>query len=555
MRVGNALSPASAAKFSSLSDTLQEAAVALRKVVPLQASGAEGGGGGTDAPAPAAPVGGGAAAGWALPWSPAGGSEGPWISNIGDDGPLCEGDLSPSIPSVLMGNALSPGLGELPSLPIEVGGTTIPADSALAPTIQRLVCENATLREAFDDANKRLSRLEEEKLRFLDEGVFDLVNSVCGHTGGSATGGPDVWNSESAVTMSPQQLALSPNSALAARVRRSAEERRSVELSGENEELRRELARASELGEALEQQQQAAEDRMHSLEQEQAWLAERFRRVATGSMDPDEAGDPAISGIGLVRLRSDASAGSCGSAFGMLPPAAATDNAAELDVRQQLEDMNRTLRAELQDASRRQEELVSGQRSLQVANGEARERQLQLELQAEEQQQLLEGEAQERQRQLEQAKERQLQLEHEAQERQLQLEREAHERHCQFESAALERQRRLESAAEAERAQLRDRDRIISSLDVQTQDLERRLRDTEARARVLADENVRLQTALGSLPHGTAALEAVGQGGGAGEAAAEAEVLSGTSAHAAAGPGMEDGSRPPPLELDLDEAW
>jgi len=49
----------------------------------------------------------------------------------------------------------------------------------LVHTLEHLVQENVALKEAFLDANKRLSRLEDEKHRFFDEGIFDLVNSVC----------------------------------------------------------------------------------------------------------------------------------------------------------------------------------------------------------------------------------------------------------------------------------------------------------------------------------------------------------------------------------------
>lgn len=51
--------------------------------------------------------------------------------------------------------------------------------SSLVHTLERLVQENESLKAAFLDANKRLSRLEDEKHRFFDEGIFDLVNSVC----------------------------------------------------------------------------------------------------------------------------------------------------------------------------------------------------------------------------------------------------------------------------------------------------------------------------------------------------------------------------------------
>ena len=57
-------------------------------------------------------------------------------------------------------------------------------------------------------------------------------------------------------------------------------------LSGENAELRRELLRASELGEALESQQRAAEERMHKLEEERAWLTQRLAQCEAAAPRP-----------------------------------------------------------------------------------------------------------------------------------------------------------------------------------------------------------------------------------------------------------------------------
>jgi len=145
-------------------------------------------------------------------------------------------------------------------------------------------------------------------LHFIDEGVFDLVNSVCGQSVGGQNGGlrlngrtvvrqllPDADPCEALATMSPvpatpavamSPLLLSPESAVASRTRRLEEERRSAELSGENEQLRRELARSSEVGEALQQQHQVAEDRMFALEHERVWLTERLGRMEPGEV-PD----------------------------------------------------------------------------------------------------------------------------------------------------------------------------------------------------------------------------------------------------------------------------
>lgn len=48
-----------------------------------------------------------------------------------------------------------------------------------APAIDQLVRENETLKEAVLEANRRLTRLEDERWLFFNEGIFDLVNSVC----------------------------------------------------------------------------------------------------------------------------------------------------------------------------------------------------------------------------------------------------------------------------------------------------------------------------------------------------------------------------------------
>lgn len=151
--------------------------------------------------------------------------------------------------------------------------------------LKKLVAENTALREAWNDANKRISRLEDEKMRFFDEGIYDLVNAVCGQKPGEPLRRrtfEQLQSSPTSLQSPPPATMLSPTSLQSARSRRQEAEKRSAELCGENEELRRELARASEVGEALERQQQQAEDRMHALEQERAWLAERLMRLGAG---------------------------------------------------------------------------------------------------------------------------------------------------------------------------------------------------------------------------------------------------------------------------------
>jgi len=52
----------------------------------------------------------------------------------------------------------------------------------------RLTRENEALRGALGQAVRRLSELEGEQERFLAEGVFDLVNSICGSAAGAPAG-------------------------------------------------------------------------------------------------------------------------------------------------------------------------------------------------------------------------------------------------------------------------------------------------------------------------------------------------------------------------------
>ncbi|CAE8719399.1 unnamed protein product, partial [Polarella glacialis] len=193
-----------------------------------------------------------------------------------------------------------------------VGGA---GSSTADERMRQLILENQALREAFSDTQKRLMRLEDEKREFQDEGIYDVVNSICGKTSGTgrqptvndlnqvndlselSSNGAAAKGDTGAITymMSgsndlaacepcpresctpPGSCALSPESAAIAHSRRQEEERRSDQLNLENEELRRELARASEVGEALEQQRQSAEDRMHALLQEHDQLVERLQ--------------------------------------------------------------------------------------------------------------------------------------------------------------------------------------------------------------------------------------------------------------------------------------
>ncbi|CAE7248829.1 unnamed protein product [Symbiodinium natans] len=183
--------------------------------------------------------------------------------------------------------------------------------------MRQLVLENQALREAFGDTQKRLMELEDERQCFLDEGVYDVVNSICGQTGLSPRAGltglmGDVDNSAAktngdgaAITFhigstdpstdllalagspsvlagSPAALPLSPLSLAQMVARRSEQDLRSAELSGENEKLRRELERTTKILEVLEQQRHVAEDKMLALEQEHAVLVRRLAEMQTG---------------------------------------------------------------------------------------------------------------------------------------------------------------------------------------------------------------------------------------------------------------------------------
>lgn len=118
-------------------------------------------------------------------------------------------------------------------------------ESSSDPAIQRLLVENSSLRAAFDGISQRLARVEDEKSRFFDEGIFDLVNSIAGKR-----------ESKTETELDPM-------------------------LRQENAELRRALEQASLLSEELEKQNSAAQDRTRDLESEQALLMERLQRVET----------------------------------------------------------------------------------------------------------------------------------------------------------------------------------------------------------------------------------------------------------------------------------
>lgn len=132
--------------------------------------------------------------------------------------------------------------------------------------MRQLKLENQALREAFGDTQKRLMELEDERQSFLDEGVYDVVNSICGQTGLSPRDAKclmgDVENKKT-----------SGGGTVTYHIGRSAE------LSGENDKLRRELERTTKILEVLEQQKHQAEDKMMALEQEHTALLRRLAEV------------------------------------------------------------------------------------------------------------------------------------------------------------------------------------------------------------------------------------------------------------------------------------
>lgn len=167
--------------------------------------------------------------------------------------------------------------------------------------MRQLKLENQALREAFGDTQKRLMELEDERQSFLDEGVYDVVNSICGQTGLSPRDAKcmmgDVENTkktsgggtvtyhigstdfpEHPLTFSGSPVATSPSAAQIL-ARRSEQDLRSAELSGENDKLRRELERTTKILEVLEQQKHQAEDKMMALEQEHTALLRRLAEV------------------------------------------------------------------------------------------------------------------------------------------------------------------------------------------------------------------------------------------------------------------------------------
>jgi len=130
---------------------------------------------------------------------------------------------------------------------------------------------NQSLQAAFDKASDRILELEDEKSRFFDEGIFDIVNSVVTNTQGLECAHSKV-SENSLCGLLPTSIEDDGLEMSSSIVSSSFERRTAVEVSIENKELRRKLTDANEKGEKLERKQRAAEERRQVLLRERAWL-------------------------------------------------------------------------------------------------------------------------------------------------------------------------------------------------------------------------------------------------------------------------------------------
>jgi hypothetical protein len=383
----------------------------------------------------------------------------------------------------------------------------------IVPTVQRLVAENTSLREAFHDANRRLSQLEEEKTRFFDEGVFELVNSVCSAPPGSAALEPAC---ENLVARLQQQATTRPtlvstDSVLAKPVLPSTDsdpapegertngelDRQAAALSGENAELRRELMRASEVGEALEQQQRAAEDRMHKLEEERTWLAQRLAQcvAAVDTVGPRPALD---GGTGASNGNSLAAASLADDGTPLSVDGNGVVNGSRgepgFDMGRQLQEMSRVLRAELQaELLQRPDtyaDAVNGLSSPKMLTSAPVEIPAETSEEARKQEYEIQKAEIEKERQKLEEEKRRLEKA-ELEKKQMQVQEEQRKKAYESEKAAMERDRLL---LEEEKAKLYEKARQAEQMKQQQDfELEQRLRESERRAEALAEENAQLK--------------------------------------------------------------
>ncbi|CAE8717350.1 unnamed protein product, partial [Polarella glacialis] len=181
---------------SSSSGSKQEAAMALRRIIPLKTAASSEGASRVLASPAGRSV--GKAGDRGAEVVPQGlvthnmASDDLWTSVVADDVATC-GD---SISSLLISGALTPRGGREFNVEISsptcspsacsgagfVGGA---GSSTADERMRQLILENQALREAFSDTQKRLMRLEDEKREFQDEGIYDVVNSICGKTSGT----------------------------------------------------------------------------------------------------------------------------------------------------------------------------------------------------------------------------------------------------------------------------------------------------------------------------------------------------------------------------------
>lgn len=222
-----------AAHFTSLSASLQEAAAALRQIVPPIASNGE--------------------------------------------GPVFRGafGFSQGIPptSVPLGGVLDVAAAHREA-----------AKDTLVSASQSLEAENTELKKSYRDATAHLARLENEKRRFFDGAVVDFVHDVRERHG-------FVPRSNDDLTAQLRAMPGTDWAVPACRLQYPAvlpdEPQRSRSLGDENSELRRQLDLASRAGEALEREHRATEDRTYTLEREQARLRGQLSAVAVGDAPED----------------------------------------------------------------------------------------------------------------------------------------------------------------------------------------------------------------------------------------------------------------------------
>lgn len=136
----------------------------------------------------------------------------------------------------------------------------LPVDIVESPVGTRLQKENAELREELGVTSRKLTELQEEKHTFFDEGIYDIVNTVCRGPESTATAGQDevtqaLAQADTDLEAASRDLAVLVSAAaagghgeggalevLALRLRLREAEARADALAKENQELRRNSA-------------------------------------------------------------------------------------------------------------------------------------------------------------------------------------------------------------------------------------------------------------------------------------------------------------------------